>query len=45
MHLRLNDVEHVGPVGNQTIGYSDVHGGARKPTGPVVYCLEAVKRK
>lgn len=33
-------MEHVGAAAKQPVGYPDIHGGAQKPAGPLVYSLE-----
>lgn len=45
MHLCFNDVEHVSSIANQPVGYPDIHSGAKKPAGPLIYGLETHQKK
>jgi len=38
-HLCVNDMEHIWSVPSQAVGYPDVHRGAWKSAGPIVYHL------
>lgn len=45
MHLCFSDVEHVSSIANQPVGYPDIHSGAKKPAGPLIYGLEPHQKK
>lgn len=39
-HLCVYDVEHVGSISHQSVGYPYVHNGARQSAWPIVYHLK-----